>query len=242
MQRPRRTAVNAALTAAVTAAVALAVGGPAAPASAQPPAHASHHAEHHAGHARPGGSGPHSRVTRLAVQQRQLLREIDRVDGRLTRLTSDERLAGLGDDERAAVAADVAGDHAVLSGLADTVRAATTTDALRPVRTTLRRLRPEAYTVAVLDLRRAARLQAVVDQNTAALAAVTDRDVSAGVTANQAAAAALADAVAKAVAVTAASSNADLHAVHADLRAAHQALGTVADVLAGTTDPSDPDA
>lgn len=237
MQHPMRNAVAAALT----AAVALGVSAPAASAAGhhQSTAHAHHAVVKHA----------HVHVTKFAkhsAHARQTLREIARLDARLSWVTRDRSLTGLTDDQKAAVVANAAADRAALSALKDSVLAAASNADLRSVRASLRHVRPEVYTVALLDLRRAARLQATVVKNGTDLAAVTDRDVSAGVAANDQAGAALADAVAKALAVTAKSSNAELRAINADFRAAHEALGTVEGVLSGaddstgTTEPTEP--
>jgi hypothetical protein len=226
MQHPMRSAVAAA----ITAAVALGLGAPAASA-------AGHHAEAHSHHV-----VRHVHVTKFAkhsAHARQTLREIARLDARLAWVTRDRALTGLTDDQKAAVVANAAADSAALSALKDSVLAADGNADLRSVRTSLRQVRPQVYTLALLDLSQAARLQATVDQNATDLAAVTDRDVTAGVASNDQAAAALADAVAKALAVTAKSSNADLRAINADFRAAHQALDTVEEVLTGTDDSTE---
>jgi hypothetical protein len=235
MQHPMRNAFAVALT----AAVALGLAAPAASA-------AGHQSDSHGHHAVQHGHVHVKKSAKPSVHARQALREIAQLDARLLRATRDRSLAGLTDDQKATVVANAAADRAALGVLKDSVVAADASVDLRSVRASLRQVRPEVYTLALHDLRRAARLQATVDQNATDLAAVTDRDVSPALVANEQAAASLADAVAKALAVTATSSKDDLRAVDADFRAARQALDTVESVLSGaedsteTPEPTDP--
>lgn len=190
--------------------------------------HGHGHESHHAGQEHQHGG---QSVTR---HQRQVLREISRLDARLARQATGARVRGLDDAEVGALAANVAADRADLATLTATAQSASTPADVRAVRTSLRKLRPEQYAVAVSDLRQADRLTTRVAADAAALAAVTDRDVSAGVAADDTAAAALQDAVTQALTVRAGSPVSVLRAVRADLVTARKALAEVADVLGDT--------
>ena len=226
MPRLARTALVSLCTAAALAAA------PAADAAA----HARHATKHHTHDTRSASTGPHSGPSHtlpLAHAQTQVLRDVRRLDSQLAKLSTGRGLTGLGADDAAVVRQAVAADRAALAAVAATIATATSPSDLRAAAATLRLVRPEVYQTAVADLRAVSRLTDQVTANAAALAAVTDRDVTAGVTADDAAAAALADAHQQALALTASSTRQQLRGVRAALVAARQALGQVEDVLAG---------
>ena len=223
MSRTTRTA------AALTAVVALGLAAPAA--SAAPHHHAGSHAQasHHQAH----------HASRLGQAQKKAAALVRTLDRRLARVAGDRALARLSSDARTQVAANVAADRASLAALGEAAASATSLAELQPVTTALRVVRPENYGVTLVTLRQVTRLTQRVADDAAALAAVTDRDVSEGVAANEAAATAVAAAGSHALALTAASTRRDLRAVGADLRTARQALDTVEQVLASDDSPAD---
>jgi hypothetical protein len=189
--------------AAAAAAAALVLGSAgAATAAAHSGGHASGHAGTHGGAA----------VSHL---QKQLQRQIGRLGDRIDHATRASRLEPLSDDVRTGVLANVATDHAALDSLSAAVAAATTRDELSALRQQVRAVHAENYVLVVASLRQAVRLSARIAElrttladNPDALAQLDQAD------------ALVASATEKALAVTAASSHADVQAVHADLAGA----------------------
>lgn len=162
-----------------------------------------------------------------AQAQRQVLRDLARLDAQLLRVGREARTAGLSDAVRPAVLENIADDRLALADLAAEVRAGTVDP--REVRATLRSVRPMSYQQVVNSLRLAARLAASAAEARAAL----EGDLGAPWAELDAAEAGLASAVEKALLVTAFSDRAARQAVRQELAAAAAALTVVLDYVAG---------
>lgn len=175
----------------------------------------------HADHAKPGHvkvtKGDHGKKGDQAL--RQLLRDINKTDAKLVKVIRESRTARIG-EHADAVRANVATDRAALTELSAAVQAADNTRDLRQVRRELKDVRPQNYNQVVNDLRHALKLAAEI----AAARTAAASDPAAPVVDLDVAQAAVEAAVAKALLVTASSDKAELRAVKADLRAAHEAL------------------
>lgn len=175
----------------------------------------------HADHAKPGHvkvtKGDHGKKGDQAL--RQLLRDIAKTDAKLVKVVRESRTARIG-EHAVALRDNVTADRAALTELAAAVQAADNTRDLRQVRKELKDVRPQNYDQVVNDLRHALKLAAEIAEARTAAAG----DPEPPVAELDAAQAAVEAAVAKALLVTASSGKAELRAVKADLRAAHQAL------------------
>jgi hypothetical protein len=170
----------------------------------------------HAGaHGHAGDHGTHGGAA-VSHLQKQLQRQIEVLGDRIDHATRESRLETLSDEVRTGVLANVATDHAALDSLSAAVDAATTRDELSDLRKQVRALHAQNYVGIVASLRQAVRLSAHIAELRTTLA--DDADALAQL---DAADALVASATEKALAVTAASSRADVQAVHADLASAH---------------------
>lgn len=171
--------------------------------------------------ARPGHDGKpdHSDVVKppkgdrkFAIEQRNALAQIARLDKQITRAVVESRVGRLVPvndvDVRTAVLANAAADRAALAETAATVQAAAPGFDFKALRGDLHGVRPENYRIVTNALRQAAEIDAAAD----ALGGSAEVD------------AAIDAAVAGAVLVTARSPKSDLAAVFAHLADAEAAL------------------
>lgn len=204
-----------AATVALAAALALGITSPAA--TARP------------GHG--GGKPDHSDVVKppkgdrkFAIEQRNALTQISRLDKQVTKAVVESRVGRLVPvnevDVRTAVLDNAAADRAELADVAATVRAAAPGFDFRALRDDLRGVRPENYRIVTNALRQAAEIAAAAE----ALGGSVDVDTAVDA------------AVAQAVLVTARSPKAELASIFAHLADAEAAL----EALQTPEDPEEP--
>lgn len=215
--------ITRAATAALTAAVALGISSPAL---------ATPGPGHGPGTHGPGTHGPQTSPgdRKFAIDQRNALREVARLDAQIARALVDSRVGKLapvnGVDVTTAVLDNAAADRAALADIAATVQAATPGFDFKALKRDLHAVRPENYRIVVNALRRAAEVQAAAD----ALGGVDE--VTTAVDA----------AVAGALAITARSGKDEFKAVFAALEDAEAALeAAAAPTEDPTEDPADTD-
>lgn len=222
---------RAVVVAALTAAVALGVTAPAATAA---PKGKSAHVKT----VKTKATKAHVKVDRaahkLAIAQRQVVRDIERKDAGLVRAARDHRLAALAVEVADAIRTNVAADRAELTALKAAVLAADATVDLRQVRADLRDVRPEVYVLVVNVAREVAQTQSEVDANGALLAeaALAGSDVTAAQADNDVAGVLAASALETVLGAGATDGKALVHEARADLAAAGVLLEAVAAFLA----------
>lgn len=177
------------------------------------------------GGGRGGGKGGHGGSTAdLATQQARLTAAITALGTCLDDLTDADALAELSTDDAAAIAANATADHAVLDGLAATVAAATTTDELAAVKSTLAGFRVGTYKLAVKAVGKADALTATIGE-----LSVTHADDADALVDLAAAQTAVDEAKAAALALTASSTRDGVRAVFEAIKAARDLIEPLED-------------